>query len=125
MKALILSLGFIIGIGWGLFPGLIKPKPLWMRIGLIALMSAMVLLALFPRIAGTPEDVALIYRMGMQKSIPVLCTIDVSKAEKQANGEWLIPIQGKERPFILRITASTLNPVDFGNGSPIIAEMKR
>jgi heme exporter protein C len=125
MKALILSLGFIIGIGWGLYPGLLKPRPLWMRLGLIAIMTIMVIMALFPRIAGTPEDVALIYRMGMQKSIPVLCTIDVTKAEKQASGEWMIPILGKEQTFLLRLTADVLNPADFGNGKPIIAEMKR
>ncbi|MCE2755954.1 MAG: hypothetical protein LW818_08205, partial [Ignavibacteriae bacterium] len=105
MKALIFSLGFIIGIGWGLYPGLLKPRPLWMRLGLISVMTIMVFLALFPRIAGTPEDVALIYRMGMQKPIPVLCKIDVSKAEKQESGEWMIPIQGKEKTFFLRLTA--------------------
>ncbi len=125
MKALILSLGFIIGIGWGLYPGLLKPRPLWMRIGLISVMTIMVFLALFPRIAGTPEDVALIYRMGMQKPIPVVCKIDVSKAEKQESGEWMIPIQGKEKTFFLRLTADKLNPADFGNGISLIADLQR
>ena len=125
MKALILSLGFILGIGWGLYPGLLKPRPLWMRLGVITVMTIMVFLALFPRIAGTPEDVALIYRMGMQKPIPVLCTIDIAKAEKQDSGEWMIPIQGKEKTFFLRLTANAINPVDFGNGKSVIAEMSR
>ncbi len=123
MKALILSIGFILGILWGVYPGLLKPRPLWMRLILITLMSSMVFLALFPRIAGTPEDVALVHRMGLQKDIPVLCTIDSSKAEKQATGEWLIPVQGKERMFMLRLTATSLD--GLGNGKPIIAHMKR
>ena len=88
-------------------------------------MTIMVFLALFPRIAGTPEDVALIYRMGMQKPIPVVCKIDVSKAEKQESGEWMIPIQGKEKTFFLRLTADKLNPADFGNGISLIADLQR
>ena len=123
MKALILSIGFIVGIFWGVYPGLLKPRPLWMRLGLISMMTIMVFLALFPRIAGTPEDVALVHRMGMQKDIPVLCTIDAAKAEKQASGEWLIPVQGKERIFMLRLTANSLD--GLGDGAPIIADMKR
>ena len=123
MKALILSIGFIIGIFWGIYPGLLKPRPLWMRFGLILLMSIMVFLALFPRIAGTPEDVILVHRMGMHKDIPVLCTIDASKAEKQASGEWLIPVQGKEQIFMLRLLTTSLE--GLGDGAPIIADMKR
>ena len=128
MKALILSLGFIIGIFWGLYPGIIKPKPLFARIFGIFLMTLMIFLALFPHTAGKPEDAILVSKMGNAKPIPVMCTIDIASAVKQENGSWVIPVKGNsESTYTIEYSQSnpTLNPEDFGSGNEVIALLQR
>ncbi len=71
MKAVLFSLAFAIGLFFGFYPALHKPRPLYWRILTISILTAMIVLALFPRTAGTFSDAIVTFRMGQQHDIPV------------------------------------------------------
>jgi len=130
MKALLLSAGFIIGITWGIFPGISKPKSRFAKLFALVVMSLTILLALLPQTAGSPEDAVLISRMGTAKFIPVLCNIDISHAIRtDAPGEWIIPVHGSSmKSFLIRYTSPTMDDIDkktFGDNNQVIAMLKR
>ncbi len=72
MKALILSTGFVIGFFLGFWPGVERPKPLVWRLSFFAVMTAMLILALLPRTAGTLRDAVIVGRMDSTKSVPIM-----------------------------------------------------
>jgi heme exporter protein C len=128
MKALLLSLGFIAGIAWGIFPGIDKPRPAASRLILFLLLTATVVLALFPYTAGSLADAVLAYRTGQQKPIPVLCRIDAQGAVKISEKEWSLPVLSeKDKPAAIRYTsdATALLPAQFGDNKPVIALLQR
>jgi heme exporter protein C len=130
MKALLLSAGFIIGIAWGVFPGISKPKSTFAKLFALVVMTLTIILSLWPQTAGSPEDAVLVSRMGAAKFIPVLCTIDISHAMRtDAPGEWIIPLRGSSmKSFLIRYTSPTMDDIDkniFGDNNQVIALLKR
>ncbi|MBI3260047.1 MAG: cytochrome c biogenesis protein CcsA [Ignavibacteriae bacterium] len=71
MKAVLFLLAFAIGLFFGFYPALHKPRPLYWRILTIIILTSMIVLALFPHTAGTFSDAIVNYRMGVKHDIPV------------------------------------------------------
>lgn len=71
MKAVLFLLAFAIGLFFGFYPALHKPRPLYWRILTITILTSMIVLALFPHTAGTFSDAIVSYRMGVKHDIPV------------------------------------------------------
>ncbi len=71
MKAVLFLLAFAIGLFFGFYPALHKPRPLYWRILTITILTSMIVLALFPHTAGTFSDAIVNYRMGVKHDIPV------------------------------------------------------
>jgi heme exporter protein C len=72
MKAVLFSLAFALGLFFGFYPSLHKPRPLYWRIMTITILTLTVILALLPHTAGTFGDAIVSYRrMGSERDIPV------------------------------------------------------
>ncbi|MBS1538779.1 MAG: cytochrome c biogenesis protein CcsA [Bacteroidetes bacterium] len=71
MKAVLFILAFAVGLFFGFYPSLHKPRPLYWRVLTIGILTIMIVLALYPNTAGTFSDVIVNYRMGQKHDIPV------------------------------------------------------
>lgn len=71
VKFLFILAGFTLGIGLGITPGIVKPKPIWWRITFILIMSLVVFFSLHPPIAGTFDDAAIAGRANPDALVPV------------------------------------------------------
>lgn len=123
MKAIILSAGFVIGLGLGFFPGIEKPKPLWWRMSIIGILTVMIFLALFPHTAGTFRDAVIVGRMDSTKSVPVLVQHLISSGSV-VDGKMYITVMGENGREITIITT----PEDgqtVGSKMPLILDLRR
>src|ERR1700754_4520769 len=71
MKALILSAGFVIGLGIGLFPSPERPRPMWWQIVAFVFFSLLIALALLPPLGGQFGDAVLMSRVTGNRVVPL------------------------------------------------------
>lgn len=71
LKFLFILTGFSLGIGLGITPGILKPKPLWWRIAFLLIMTIIVFCSLQPPIAGTFADAVIAGRANPSAVVPV------------------------------------------------------
>lgn len=92
MKFIILLLGFVFGIFFGIKPGIKKPKPVWWRIVFFLVMSVMIFMALEPPIAGTFADAVIMGRADSASVVPVHIAPNKGGTFEPSAKQWTIHV---------------------------------
>ncbi len=104
MKYLIQFSGVALGLFLGLYLPLEKPRPMWWKLILVAMLTITTLFALAPRTAGTFADAVIMRRAGANPVVPVKVQIDEAISAQNAQSE----------PIVCRMT-------DFSEGGEVQA----
>ncbi len=127
MKAVLFLLAFAIGLFFGFYPSLHKPRPLYWRILTITILTAMIFLALFPRTAGTFSDAIVSYRMGVQHDIPVKVKIlpETKTIENQQVSYKAIDFTGSTIEFKVLFNENRADLLQIESASSAIVQLHR
>ncbi|MFH1050779.1 MAG: cytochrome c biogenesis protein [bacterium] len=126
MKAIIIIIGVLFGIIFGLYPWNKTIKPLWWKIVVTASICLTIIFGIIPPIAGTFSDAYYVYSLGRSNKINVLIeTKDLSTSYDKNINMWLIKEQKSkdDNPNFLIIPKQTL-PQEFENSESIIVKTK-
>jgi heme exporter protein C len=129
MKAVLFTLAFTVGLVFGFFPSLHKPRPLYWRIMTISILTVMVILALFPHTGGTFADATITYRMGVQHAVPVRVTVlPATKVTDPLTRDMTIQAKdfsGREETCTLIFDENTYPADKLETASSFIVNLKR
>jgi len=129
MKAVLFTLAFTIGLVFGFFPSLDKPRPLYWRLMTIGILTAMVILALFPHTGGTFADATITYRMGVQHPVPVrVVLMPETKSTDPTSHETIIQahdFSGRDQACTLIFNENNYVADNLEKASSFIVNLKR
>lgn len=94
MKAIILSVGFLLGLGLGLFPSPERSRPVWWQATVFLFFSALIALALLPPLGGRFSDAVLMSRVTGNKVVPVKAELlHETLVRDEAGGTWTMQMR--------------------------------
>ncbi|MFN8361991.1 MAG: cytochrome c biogenesis protein [Candidatus Kapaibacterium sp.] len=129
MKAVLFTLAFSIGLIFGFFPSLDKPRPLYWRVMTISILTLMVILALYPQTGGTFADATITYRMEVQHDVPVRVTVlPASKSTDSTTHETTIQAKdfsGREQTCTLIFSEGAYPAEKLESAASAIVSLKR
>ena len=130
MKFVLMLAGSLLGLAIGFIPRRLHlPRPAWWRILAIVSVAVVVVLAIYPPLAGSTIDAVIQHRADSTKSVPVLIIADEARAVADEQGTSLIPAQDARvanRPIMLRAYEPVRQAIaSAGANTPIVVHVRR
>lgn len=130
MKFVLMLAGSLLGIALGYIPRrLHAPRPVWWRILAIASVAAVVVIAIYPPLAGSTIDAVIQHRADSTKSVPVLIRVSTSQVSAGEQGTFMIPAEDARvanRPIMLRAYKPVLDALNAsGENVPVVVRVRR
>ncbi len=130
MKFVLMLAGSLLGLAIGYIPRRLHlPRPAWWRILAMVSVAVVVVLAIYPPLAGSTIDAVIQHRADSTKSVPVLIIADEARAVADEQGTSLIPAQDARvanRPIMLRAYEPVRQAIaSAGANTPIVVHVRR
>lgn len=130
MKFVLMLAGSLLGIALGYVPRrLHEPRPQWWRLLAIVSVIAVVVVAIYPPLAGSTIDAVIQHRADSTKSVPVLIRVNTAQASVDEQGTYVIPAEDARvanRPIMLRAYQPVVDALtSAGANIPVVVYMRR
>ena len=130
MKFVLMLAGSLLGLAIGYIPRRLHlPRPSWWRIIAILSVAVVVVLAIYPPLAGSTIDAVIQHRADSTKSVPVLIRATQLQASPDEQGTFLLPAEDArvaKRPIMLRAYQPVLDAIAAaGENVPVVVRVRR
>lgn len=130
MKFVLMLAGSLLGLAIGYMPrNLHRPRPAWWRVVAILSVALVVVLAIYPPLAGSTIDAVIQHRADSTKSVPVLIRVGASQATADEQGTFLLPAEDArvaKRPIMLRAYQPVVDAITAaGANVPVVVLVRR
>lgn len=130
MKFVLMLAGSLLGLAIGYMPKRLHlPRPLWWRVLAGVSVIVVIVLAMYPPLAGSTIDAVIQHRADSTKSVPVLVRADATKVIPDEQGTFILPAEDArvaKRPITLRAYQPVIDAISAaGSGSAVVVRVRR
>lgn len=119
--------GTLIGVALGLFPNIVKGKPVWWRALTVFAVTITIFCGLYPPVAGTFTDAVVMSRVDSSAAVPVLVRL-VRVATADSTGIERVQVNdARDERVTMTVTAkpAVLNQLLTSKGSVLVIDVRR
>ncbi len=130
MKFVLMLAGSLLGLAIAYIPRKLHlPRPIWWRVLAGLSVVVVIVLAMYPPLAGSTIDAVIQHRADSTKSVPVLVRADATAAVPDEQGTFILPAEDArvaQRPISLRVYQPVLDAISAaGAGIPVVVRVRR